>query len=595
MAILLQRANFNGKNGTQFFLDLYYDLLGQNQTANTSSVRYYAYVGSIGGYSGSGSTASVYINGQRVGGFSSIGASSNTLIGTLDTTIGHNTEGVGVASYSATADTNWTLGDASLSGSFNLPTIPRSDKITGPSSVVIGQTYTISITQNSSSFTHNIRYSFGDLSGTIATGFGSSCSWKVPDTFYAKIPNAKSGTGTLYCDTYSGGSLIGTTSISFTASVDENVVRPTHSFSYTTSDSISNTLTGSQTGVIKGVSSISYKITGSAKYSSSISKYYLSTDKSYTEVQSTGTVSNVPTNKYYVSVQDSRGIRSTQTEQTLSPFVDYTMLAITDLSFERENELSSNVYMNLKGNYFNGNFGATNNSLAVKMFFRKKGETSWGSVIDISSYAVISGNSFSFENQLVGDSFSYEESYEFRIVLQDKVFTDASIYKEITLTNGIALLDIGENDILFHGKKLVDFIEEKVRMNVDLVYPVGSIYLSVNATNPTQLFGGTWEQWGKGRVPVGIDTNNSNFNTIEKTGGEETHTLNINETPSHSHNFQGGSGLFTRPDMGVKGLGAGGYWVEGVGTLLEVGYTGGDQPHNNLQPYITCYMWKRTA
>jgi len=123
------------------------------------------------------------------------------------------------------------------------------------------------------------------------------------------------------------------------------------------------------------------------------------------------------------------------------------------------------------------------------------------------------------------------------------------------------------------------------------IYPVGSIYMSVNSTNPSQLFGGTWEQWGIGRVPVGVDVNDIDFNEPEKTGGEKTHKLTIDEIPSHGHEIylDGNSGGY---DYSVS-----------AGTLTESGWSsskpikpiGGDEPHNNLQPYITCYMWKRVA
>lgn len=126
------------------------------------------------------------------------------------------------------------------------------------------------------------------------------------------------------------------------------------------------------------------------------------------------------------------------------------------------------------------------------------------------------------------------------------------------------------------------------------VYPVGSIYMSVNNVNPSTLFGGTWQLWGSGRVPVCVDTSQTEFNTVEKTGGEKTHKLTVQELASHPHGFQGGSALFTQKDQGVKGLGGGGYWVEGVGSIPNTSNAGGDHPHNNLQPYITCYMWKRT-
>lgn len=151
------------------------------------------------------------------------------------------------------------------------------------------------------------------------------------------------------------------------------------------------------------------------------------------------------------------------------------------------------------------------------------------------------------------------------------------------------------------------------------VYPIGSIFISTNSTNPGAYLGGTWEAWGTGRTIVGIDTKDTNFNTVEKTGGEITHTLTINETPSHNHTYN----AFLRANAGDGGLWVGNnqYFIairsrvnngdsipnngsstwnnENIGhdyNLQEkMTYTGGSQAHNNLQPYITCYMWKRTA
>lgn len=122
----------------------------------------------------------------------------------------------------------------------------------------------------------------------------------------------------------------------------------------------------------------------------------------------------------------------------------------------------------------------------------------------------------------------------------------------------------------------------------DALYPVGSIKLSVNNVNPGTYLGGTWTAWGSGRVPVGVNTSQSAFNTAEKTGGEINHTLTVAELPSHAHpipqHYGGGS---------LHG------WVQRIDevdyTMSETGYTGSGQAHNNLQPYITCYMWKRTA
>ena len=591
MATLLQRANFNGRNGSYFFLDLYYDLLSQNQTANTSSVRYYAYVGSTGGYSGSGSSSAVYINGTVVGHFSSIGRGSNTLIGTLDVTINHDTNGNGTASYSASANTNWTLGSASLSGSFTLPRIARADNITSPMVYTIGATHTIRITQNSTSFTHTVRYTFGSLNGTIASNVKDSCTWFVPTTFYNEFTSGSSKTGTLYCDTYSGSTLLGTTSITATFIPNSTTAKPTVSFNYT-SDSLSQTLTGNTKGIIGGRSSINYTITGTPKHNATIAKYYLSNSSSnLPEVSKTGTLNNVSGNKYYTRVQDSRGLNSDILTITLSPYVNYVQLAITNCTFERENDLSNKVYLSLKGNYFNNNFGATNNELTLKLFYRKQGESSWGNAIDITSYAAISENTFSITNQLIGSNFSYEDSYEFRVVAQDKVVTDDSVSSNRTVTEGIALFDIGKNDVLFKGIKLLDYIESKVKLNVDLFYPVGSIYLSVNSTNPSQLFGGTWEQWGKGRVPVGVDTSQEEFKTVEKLGGSKY-------LQRHTHKIYAGygqNGSYGQDSFEFRqAINNRDYYNSATGGIEFISQSG-DGDSGNLQPYITCYMWKRTA
>lgn len=127
------------------------------------------------------------------------------------------------------------------------------------------------------------------------------------------------------------------------------------------------------------------------------------------------------------------------------------------------------------------------------------------------------------------------------------------------------------------------------------IFPVGSLFFSTTPTNPSAWMGGTWEAWGTGRVPVGVNTSDTDFNTVEKTGGEKTHKLTVAELASHSHGFQGGSALFTQKDQGIKGLGPGSFWVEGVGSIPNTSTAGGNQPHNNLQPYITCYIWKRVA
>lgn len=135
-------------------------------------------------------------------------------------------------------------------------------------------------------------------------------------------------------------------------------------------------------------------------------------------------------------------------------------------------------------------------------------------------------------------------------------------------------------------------------------YPVGSIYMSVRNTNPSNLFGGTWVAWGQGRVPVGMG---GKYNVAEGTGGMEQEQLNKTQIPNHRHasqivinpNGQNEGNLQSMVGVGFSG---------GDYTAIVVDYTrksgnpysieGGDYPTpapvSKMQPYITCYMWKRT-
>jgi hypothetical protein len=124
---------------------------------------------------------------------------------------------------------------------------------------------------------------------------------------------------------------------------------------------------------------------------------------------------------------------------------------------------------------------------------------------------------------------------------------------------------------------------------LEKVYPVGSIYINASvSTNPATLLGfGTWVAFGAGKVIVGLDSSDTDFDTAEETGGAKTHTLSISEIPSHTHS------LSTSDNPGGTGA------IEVAGgaptSTQTTQATGGGGAHNNLQPYIVAYMWKRTV
>jgi microcystin-dependent protein len=117
---------------------------------------------------------------------------------------------------------------------------------------------------------------------------------------------------------------------------------------------------------------------------------------------------------------------------------------------------------------------------------------------------------------------------------------------------------------------------------------------ATNSTNPATLLGfGTWVSFGAGRVPVGINPSDTDFDTAEETGGAKNHTLTLSQIPSHSHTISGNisrSGFsFEHHQFNSRMPG------ENYDTNPTVSNAGGGQGHNNLQPYIVVYMWKRTA
>ena len=186
---------------------------------------------------------------------------------------------------------------------------------------------------------------------------------------------------------------------------------------------------------------------------------------------------------------------------------------------------------------------------------------------------------------------------------------------------------------------------------IDFVYPIGSIYISVNNVNPGTLWTNTtWVAWGSGKVPIGVDSNDADFDTAEQTGGSKTvsytpsgtvskptftgssatsggpsnntsgsTTLTTNQIPSHHHTYKVRQKLHdydcnghskevcwfydSTTNTGDTGGGQGHthtlsshtHDVTASGTVSQPTFTGTAQNISTVQPYITCYMWKRTA
>lgn len=217
------------------------------------------------------------------------------------------------------------------------------------------------------------------------------------------------------------------------------------------------------------------------------------------------------------------------------------------------------------------------------------------------------------------------------------VLTTENIDGSVKISELAESYSISNNDLLV---SVISNVTKKITYDtiktniLDSVYPIGSIYMSVNNTNPSSFFGGTWVTWGSGRVPVGVNTVDSNFNYVEKAGGSSTssasvsgytnnHALTLNEIPSHNHGyknlsgtmrtykFQNGwspTGIISDSNQSYTNYLASGTALGGTTYTIDAShqhqYEGGDCAHNHyvslscnastLQSYITCYMWKRT-
>ena len=139
-----------------------------------------------------------------------------------------------------------------------------------------------------------------------------------------------------------------------------------------------------------------------------------------------------------------------------------------------------------------------------------------------------------------------------------------------------------------------------------IVYPVGSIYFNATSTESpdhASLLGfGTWAVYAAGKVAVGLDASDADFDNVADTGGSKTQALTIAQLPAHGHPYRlspastpssGSSGGFmTSSSDSTVGPNNGG---TGSGSGSQIGAAGSGEAHNNLQPYVVVRMWKRTG
>ena len=604
---------------------------------------------------------------------------AGTQVASGEFTFTHNSDGT--KTFSASVAAGIYVHEATRKGSdtFTLNTIARASQpscVTWPEHTQnvgdFGTTISIHMNRKSDAFTHTVRYEFGSQSGTIANSVGTGTTWTIPLNLMHLIPNSTSGSGTIYVDTYSGSTKIGTKSCGFTATVPASV-KPTCSLSL-----VDITGVGDIYGVpVQGLSKIKITVNASIIYSSPIVSYAVTANgASYTTKESTTNVlKDADSSIVSATIKDGRG-RTASASYTMRP-LPYSKPSITKVSTQRSD---ANGTANDQGKYirvvFSASVSALNNKNVSSYSLRYKKSTA-------TSYTQVSLTSLA--NKYTVDAAEYifaadeTSSYDIEIVASDSHNTTTKLTNASTALSlmdfgpdgtSIGLLKVAERpraidvggDIYMNGHavygahgmhdtrddnetpewymtqygrgsvwefKLLTAIgftspssnygpvetiipwkdssgglprqvayEGRTRWtriassltawgawqsDALLAYPVGSIYISYNHTNPATLFGGTWTRIENAFL-WGVDSSG----TIGQTGGEEKHTLTVNEMPAHTH-----GSVYSQHASGTKDKA----WYSTAGSSVAYGTvsTGGGAAHNNMPPYIQVSIWRRTA
>jgi hypothetical protein len=269
---------------------------------------------------------------------------------TLD--ISHNSDGSKTLTCSAWISIDAPLSSSEQSYSQGLTTIGRASSFSGGSGN-IGSSTTITISRAPTSFTHVLYYDLGSGWVTIASGVGTSYSWTIPTSFYARIPNSNSGSGTLWCETYNGSSYVGSNSISFNFYVtNSNPTFTSSQIAYQDTNSSVVTITGNNQQIVQNQSSLQISFTSAtARNSASMSSYQITFNGSTTTRTSSGSISYGAVNSssnltLQIKAIDSRGNSATASKTITflawqTPQISYSIARVNN--FENTTNILANV------------------------------------------------------------------------------------------------------------------------------------------------------------------------------------------------------------------------------------------------------------
>lgn len=393
------------------------------------------------------------------------------------------------------------------------------------------------------------------------------------------------------------------------------VVNSEPDLTYTIKDigSGSTALTNDPNTIIKGFNYVTASMTPTFKKGATALNQIIS-NGSNTVLATSASFSNAENNQFTFYVRDSFG--NEVSKPVTMNMVDY--VKVTCNIKPGTPTADGNLAVKISGNYFNNTFGAAGvqNILTVKWRIKENdGDySSWNVVTP-----TITGNTYQTTVNFTG--LDYRTTYAIQAVATDKIYTVSSPER---VTKSTPVFNWGEDNFDVN----VTFDAAKLSTNVlSLIYPIGSIYMSVNDVSPEILFGGSWEPI-QGRFLLGAGSNGVDVNvTLGQTGGEAKHALTVAELAQHNHgatSTYSGAAFFIRHggSAGTDTVAAGSgctitegasdvTWSNGFQTTAyshkldkvelkgtvstTVNNTGSGTAHNNMPPYLAVNIWKRTA
>lgn len=609
----MAQSNFSGSWGSNLTLDASYVVKSQdiakNQSIITLTVKLkangYAYITGAGTKS-----LTLYVNG--VGAIPqvdvNISAGQTKTIWQADYTITHNADGTKSFTISSKLDINVSnYGSATVAFPAYMPNINRTSTVSVPNAT-LGSAVNIAISKADTNYTSTLRYDWYGQTGTIVDKTTStSYSWTPPISLASGIPNSVSGSGKVYIDTYSGTSLLGTSSVSFTASVPNSVVPTLTSVTLSdTNPKVSAIL--SSPNFLQILSNIVVNFNGaSGIYGSTIQSYKAEiVGKNQSTNSNGGTLGIMNYFGSYIvraTVTDSRGRTSTAKDTTIT-VLEY-FLPVFYYEATRIGSDSQTIQVKRNAKIAPISVGGTQkNTMTITFRTSLAGKNTWTtSQTGGGSWSAISTLPTDSPDSLSG-AFSVSSSYDIEGTISDKFSGDIKFSATVGTKVVVSSKDkdgrhgfgrIADKSLPPGSVDISGVFAINGKQLLDIFYPIGTIYESAKPDNPSTFMGGTWSRFGNGKVLVGVDESDTDFNTVNKTGGEKTHVLTVSEMPSHTHPGENGTQFHmykgTSSETASDGVNTGSSFKSKTNT----GATGGGQPFNVMQPYVTVYRWQRTA